>query len=101
MGALVVAASTDNLEDARKAASENDIAFALGYDLVAREVAAATGAFFNPTHRNLHSTGFVIGPTGKVVTAIYSTAAVGRLTPEEALAVISGSLAKEARSRGM
>lgn len=36
----------------------------------------------------LHSTGFVLDPEGKVVVAVHSTGAIGRLVPEDVAGLI-------------
>ncbi len=94
LGALVVAASTDSLEDARATADEYGLEFPLGYDLLSRDVAAMTGAYFDPATKHLHATGILIRPDGKVGAAVFSTGAVGRLTAKASLGVIRSALAQ-------
>jgi hypothetical protein len=46
-------------------------------------VAALTGAYVNPEPHHLQTTGFVLDPNGKIITAVYSSGAIGRLTAED------------------
>ncbi len=54
----------------------------------ASKVAAATGAFTNDDPILLQSTGFVSGPEGRVLTAVYYNGAIGRLVPDDVLGLI-------------
>jgi hypothetical protein len=47
-----------------------------------------TGAFVDPDRGFLQSTGFVLGPTARVVVSVYSSGAIGRLVPEDVLGLI-------------
>jgi peroxiredoxin len=94
LGALVVAASTDSMQDAKATADEYGIAFPVGYDLLSRDVAAVTGAYFDPATKHLHATGIIIGPDGKVAAAVFSTGAVGRLTAKASLGLIRSALTR-------
>jgi hypothetical protein len=47
-----------------------------------------TGAFVNPDPRYLQSTGFVLDPGGRVVVSVYSSGAIGRLVPDDALGLV-------------
>ena len=38
--------------------------------------------------RYLQSTGFVLAPDGSVVTAVYSSGAIGRLLPDEVVGLV-------------
>ena len=64
------------------------LAFPVAYGLQAREFAAQTGAFFNAAKNYLHATGFLLDPSGTVLSAVYSTGAIGRLTASDALGTI-------------
>ncbi len=94
LGAVVVAASTDPLQDAKATADEFGLQFPVGYDLLSRDAAAVTGAYFDAATKHLHATGIIIGPDGKVTAAVFSTGAVGRLTAKESLGVIRSALAR-------
>ncbi len=88
MNILLIAASADNLEDARATAGEFGVEFPVGYDLLVRDVAATTGAYFEPAQPHLHATGVVVQPDGRVASALYSTGPVGRYTSEDCLGLI-------------
>ncbi len=84
----VVAASVDTLEDARNIVETERLIFSVGYGMDARQVSAATGAFFEEEKGYLHATGFLIKPDGLVTNAVYSTGSIGRLRAEDSLRVI-------------
>jgi hypothetical protein len=60
----------------------------VGHSADAQAVAAATGAFVNPDPEYLQSTGFVLGPGGRVIVSVYSSGAIGRLVPEDVAGMI-------------
>jgi len=51
-------------------------------------VAEATGAFVNPDPPYLQSTGFVLGPDGRVLLSVYSSGAIGRLVPDDVVRLL-------------
>jgi hypothetical protein len=51
-------------------------------------IAAAIGAFVNPDPRYLQSTGFVLDPGGRVIVSVYSSGAIGRLVPQDAMGLV-------------
>lgn len=53
-----------------------------------RNVADLTGTFVNPDPVYLQSTGFVLGPQGKVVVSVYSSGAIGRLVPDDVAGLV-------------
>ncbi len=85
---MVIGASTDKLEDAQKMVSQYHLTFPIAYGLDASKIAAVTGAFFNEGKQYLHATGFIIGPDNRITVAVYSTGAIGRLTPQDCLRTI-------------
>src|SRR3546814_17656099 len=62
--------------------------FLVAYGADARAVSAATGAFVNDDPVCLQATGFVLSPEGRIVTAVYSTRAIGRLLPPDVLGLV-------------
>ncbi len=84
----MVAASVDSLDDARKTVESNALTYPLGYGLNAREVAAATGAFFEEKRGIVHATSFVVAPDRTVANASYSTGPIGRLTAKDCIGLI-------------
>ncbi len=65
-----------------------DVGFSLD-DLQWIATAAATGAYVNDDPRHLQSTGFVLPPEGTVLTAVYSSGAIGRLVPEDVVGLVT------------
>jgi hypothetical protein len=55
--------------------ARHGLTFPVGYGADARKVADLTEAFVNPGPVYLLSTGFVLGPQGKVVVSVYSSGA--------------------------
>jgi hypothetical protein len=60
----------------------------VGHSADARALAGLTGAFVNPDPEYLQSTGFVLDPQGRVVVAVYSNGAIGRLVPEDVAGLV-------------
>ncbi len=58
----------------------------LGADVAT--VAEATGAYVNDEPHHLQSTGFVLAPDGTVLTAVYSSGAIGRLLPDDVAGLV-------------
>jgi peroxiredoxin len=87
-GIKLAAFSVDDEATTLALQAKHNIAFPLGYGADAEAVAAATGAYTNPNPRFLQSTGFVLDPDGRVVTAVYSSGAIGRLVPEDVLGFV-------------
>ena len=88
MDTQLLAASADSLEDATKTVKEKQLAFPVAYDLGAKDFSAKTGAFYDEKGF-VHATGFLINRTGKIIVASYSTGAIGRLTPQDCLGLIT------------
>ena len=88
IGARVIAASVDTLDDAKKTVVDQGLSFPVGYGLDAVELAARYGAFYDAEKKFLHATGFLLAPDGSVSIAVYSTGPIGRLTPADSLRLI-------------
>jgi len=84
----VIAASVDKIDDARATVERYKISFTVGYGLDAKDVSAKTGAFYDSKKGNLHATGFIINPEGKVANGVYSTLAIGRLVARDCINLI-------------
>ena len=94
-GVKLISASVDTADRAEQLSSELALDFPLGYGLDREEIASATGAFYEAEGNFeagkggfLHATGFILDDDGKVRVAVYSTGAVGRLTPKDCLGYI-------------
>lgn len=81
----IVAASIDSEADAERFRSEGGFEVPIGYGLDLETVGAAVGAFYDPDRPCLHATGFVLRPDGTIVTAVYSTGPIGRLTAADSI----------------
>ena len=91
-GIGVLAISVDPLEKAKETQKETGATFPIAYGVPVKETAEVIGAFYDaaPTHTApyLQSTGFILGPDGRVVVAVYSSGAIGRLTWPDVLALV-------------
>jgi peroxiredoxin len=87
-GIKVVSVSVDDREKSEALVEKHKLGFPVAYGADARAVSAATGAFVNDDPVCLQATGFVLNPEGRIVTAVYSTRAIGRLLPEDVLGFV-------------
>jgi peroxiredoxin len=83
LGIRVVALSVDDADTSAALVEKLGLRFPVGYGADAEAIAAATGAYTNDTPSYLQSTGFVLDPEGRVVVAVYSSGAIGRLVPDD------------------
>lgn len=88
LGIRVVAMSVDDETDASTLVEKHRLNFPVGYRVDADRVAAATGAYVNDSPRYLQSTGFVLDPDGRIITAVYSSGAIGRLVAEDVIGFV-------------
>jgi peroxiredoxin len=88
LGAKIVALSVDDEATTRELVAKHHLGFPVGHSADARAIAELTGAFVNPQPVYLQSTGFVLGPDGRVIVGVYSTGAIGRLVPEDVAGLI-------------
>lgn len=88
LDADVFAQSVDDAVTTRELDAKHGLTFPVGHGADAQAVAAATGAFVNPDPEYLQSTGFVLGPDGRVIVSVYSSGAIGRLVPEDVAGLI-------------
>ncbi|WP_157016783.1 peroxiredoxin family protein [Mesorhizobium xinjiangense] len=84
----VISVSADDREKTEALVEKYKLAFPVAYGADARAVSAATGAFVNDDPVYLQATGFLLNPEGQVVTAVYSTGAIGRLLPDDVLGLV-------------
>jgi peroxiredoxin len=91
-GIGVFSFSADTREKASALVAENKIEFAVGYGVSVDAVAEALGVYYDPkpshTVPHLHSAGFVLGPGAKVLNAVYSSGAIGRLLWQDVLGLV-------------
>jgi peroxiredoxin len=83
IGIRVVALSVDDEATSCAFVDKHGIRFPVGHSADADQIGAAVGAYVNQSPKHFHTTGFILDPTGKVITAVYSSGAIGRLVPED------------------
>lgn len=88
LGIKVVALSVDDEATTQALVDKLKLTFPVGHSADARAVAAVTGAFVNPQPEYLQSTGFVLDPQGRILVAVYSNGAIGRLVPEDVAGLV-------------
>ena len=91
-GIGVVAASVDDREHAASTVESLGLTFPVAYGLPVTETARAVGAFYDdaPSHTApyLQSTGFVLGPDRRILLAVYSSGAIGRLGWQDVIGMV-------------
>jgi peroxiredoxin len=87
-GIKVVSVSVDDREKTEALVEKYKLGFPVAYGADARAVSAVNGAFVNDDPVYLQATGFVLNPKGRIVTAVYSTGAIGRLLPDDVLGMV-------------
>ncbi len=88
-GMKVVALSVDDEQTSAALVDKLRLGFPVGHSADADQVADQLGCYVNDEPHYLQSTGFVLAPDGTVVTAVYSSGAVGRLTPEDVVGLVT------------
>ncbi len=91
-GIGVVAASVDSEEHCAATVNTLGLTFPVAHSLPVMEAAQATGAFFDSTRPNtepyLQATGFLLDSDRRVLVAVYSSSAIGRLTWQDVLGMV-------------
>lgn len=88
LGIKVVALSVDDEATSAALVDKRHLRFPVGHSADADTVAAATGAYVNDEPRYLESTGFVLAPDGSIITAVYSSGAIGRLRADDVAGLV-------------
>jgi peroxiredoxin len=88
LGIKVAALSVDDEETSRALVEKYHLGFPVGHSADAAKVSALVGAYTNPDPPYLQSTGFVLAPEGTVVTAVYSSGAIGRLVADDVAGLV-------------
>jgi peroxiredoxin len=83
IGVEVVALSVDDEAVSTALVDRMRLNFRVGFGVNAGEIAAATGAYVAEGAAYLQSTGFVLDKSGSILTAVYSSGAIGRLVPDD------------------
>jgi peroxiredoxin len=79
----IVALSVDDKATSEKLVAKLRLSFPVGFGANADGIAAATGAYVAEGSAYLQSTGFVLDRRGRILTAVYSSGAIGRLVPDD------------------
>lgn len=87
-GIKVVALSVDDEATAAALAEKHRLTFPIGHSADANRVAEALGAYTHEDPAYLQSTGFVLDPDGRVLVAVYSSDAIGRLVAEDVIGFV-------------
>ena len=87
-GIKVVALSVDDGATSEELVAKRRLNFPVAHSADADGVAATIGSYVNEEPRYLQSTGFVLAPDGTVLTALYSSGAIGRLMPDDVLGLV-------------
>ncbi len=87
-GVSVYALSTDNLENAKKLATAAKANFPVLYGVDGPALSRTWGSYYEQRRNILHATAFVLHPDHTILSATYSTGAVGRLDAKDALSVV-------------
>jgi peroxiredoxin len=83
IGVRIVALSVDDEATSEALIARRGLRFPVGHSADADLIAAAVGAYVNESPKHFHTTGFILDPMGRVITAVYSSGAIGRLVPED------------------
>jgi peroxiredoxin len=87
-GITVVALSVDDETTSMALVDRLRLDFPVGFGVNAAEIAVATGAYVGERLAYLQSTGFVLDPHGRILTAVYSSGAIGRLVPDDVVGLV-------------
>jgi peroxiredoxin len=83
VGVTIIALSVDDEATSKALAEKLRLSFPVGYNANAGAIAALTGAYVEEGSAYLQSTGFVLDQRGRILTAVYSSGAIGRLVPDD------------------
>ena len=88
LGIKVVALSVDDEQATSELVNKRHLTFPVAHSADADKVADLLGSYVNVEPKYLQSTGFVLAPDGTVLTAVYSTGAIGRLLPDDVVGLV-------------
>ncbi len=88
-GIKVVALSVDDEATTISTIEKNRLTFPVGHSADADNVAALAGAYTNDAPHYLQTTGFLLGPDGKILNAVYSSGPIGRLVAEDVIGMVA------------
>lgn len=87
-GIQVVALSVDDEPTSATLAQKHRLDFPVGYGADADAIAALLGSYTNDDPKYLQGTGFVLDPNGRILIALYSSGAIGRLVADDVLGFV-------------
>ena len=87
-----MALSADREDEARGTVERLGLEFTVLYGLDPEATSRAIGCYtgMHEGRSHIQPAGFVLGPDGRVVHAVYSSGRVGRLTAGDALTIVKG-----------
>ena len=88
VGVKVIALSVDDEATATALVEKHDLKFPVGHSADAPKIGTMTGAYLRHDPLYLQSTGFILNPDGTVLTAVYSSDAIGRLLAEDVVGFV-------------
>ena len=88
IGVEVVALSVDDEAAASALVDKMRLNFPIGFGVKADAISAATGAYVAEGSVYLQSTGFVLDSSGRILIAVYSSGAIGRLIPDDVAGLV-------------
>lgn len=88
-GIKVIALSVDDEATTKGTIDKFKLGFPVGHSADPDSVAAATGAYTNADPRYLQTTGFLLGPDGRILNAVYSSGPIGRLVAEDVVGMVT------------
>jgi peroxiredoxin len=91
----IVSVSVDDREKSEALVEKRKRGFPVAYGADARAVSAFTGAFVNDASVCLRQPALSLNPEGPIVTAVYSTGAIGRLMPDDVLGLVRTSYLRQ------
>jgi len=83
LGIRVVALSVDDEPTSAAFVGKHGLPFPVGHSADADRVAAALGSYTHDDPKYLQSTGFVLDPDSRILVAVYSSDAIGRLVADD------------------
>lgn len=95
VNAKVVALSVDDESTTAATREKHELTFPLGHSADADQIASLVGSYTSTEPKYLESTGFVLSPQGKVLNAVYSSGAIGRLTADDVVGFLRYVQAEE------
>jgi peroxiredoxin len=87
-GITTVALSVDDKATSETLVAKLRLSFPVGFGAHADDIAAVTGAYVADGSAYLQSTGFVLDRRGRILNAVYSSGAIGRLVPDDVVGFV-------------